>query len=205
MRTALLVLGLLMVLPLRDAAGVEQTAEAAPANCRELSSIVNDVGARLKKRFQIDPRVGGCVSEELDTDRMSYRDLQGLLALRGFIDTMELDGVIQIVPDANARHLPVRLIDDSSRGIGEFEMVMKIVDPAPLEASQVVPMLRPLLPQYAHLVADSQTNSLIVVTRYAGVRTLETLLRALRARPLVPAEKTATEQRPSDKSKEDAG
>lgn len=205
MRTSLLLLGLLMALALRDAAAVEQASDTGSAGCRELSSIVTDIGVHLQKRFQIDPRVRGCVPADLDTARMSYRDLQALLALRGFIDTMELDGVIQIVPDANARQLPVRLIDDSSRGIGEFEMVMKVIDPAPLKASQVVPMLRPLLPQYSHLVADSQTNSLIVVTRYAGVRTLEGLLRALRARPLVPVEKAAAAQGSSDDSKDDAG
>jgi general secretion pathway protein D len=157
----------------------------SPGSGCDLVRIVNEVGARLKKAFQIDPRVRACVVTSVDTATMSYRELQGLLAMYGFVDLMEREGVIQIVPDANARHLPLRLVDDRTRDIGEFEMVMKVIDAGPLKAGEVVPILRPLLPQYAHLVADSSTNSLIAVARYGSIRAMENLLRGLRARPQV--------------------
>jgi type II secretory pathway component GspD/PulD (secretin) len=164
----------------------QQNAVSEEACLNELGKVVSEVGARLKKRLQIDPRVHGCVQGRIDVPSMTYRDLQALLALHGFVDTMELDGIIQIVPDAVARQLPLRLIDDRTRDVGEFEMVIKVVDTAPLNASYLVPILRPLLSQYSHLVANTQTNSMIVVARYANVRTLENLLRVLKSQPLVP-------------------
>jgi general secretion pathway protein D len=195
-------MGLVVGLQLLSATAQAQQSAAPEEACNELSAIVNAVGARLKKSLQIDPRVHACVQGRVDVPSMSYRDLQALLALHGFIDTMELDGIIQIVPDAIARQLPLRLIDDRTRDVGEFEMVMKVVDTAPLNAAQLVPVLRPLLSQYSHLVADIQTNSMIVVTRYGNVRTLENLLRALKVRPLVPLSERLPPARPmSDKDK----
>ena len=155
--------------------------------CADLAGILVEAGGRLKKDFQIDPRVRGCVRGEVDVSAMSYRDLQAMLALHGFVDVMEQDGIIQVVPDGGARQQPLRLIDERTRDVGEFEMVMKLVDVTPLNAAQLVPILRPLLSQYSHLVAHSQTNTMVIVSRYASVRTLENLLRALKARPLAPA------------------
>jgi general secretion pathway protein D len=168
---------------------LSQPSRAADEGCSsDLGKIISELGVRLKKTFQIDPRVRGCLHERVDVAQTSFRDLQALLALYGFMDTAETGGIIQIIPDANARQTPLRLIDDQARDVGEFEVVMKIIDTAPLNAAVLVPILRPILPQYAHLVAVSQTNSMIVVGRYGNVRTVETLLRALRTRPLVPME-----------------
>ena len=175
---------------LGSAAAAQQGApseEPSKEACADLAGILVEAGGRLKKDFQIDPRVRGCVRGEVDVSAMSYRDLQAMLALHGFVDVMEQDGIIQVVPDGGARQQPLRLIDERTRDVGEFEMVMKLVDVTPLNAAQLVPILRPLLSQYSHLVAHSQTNTMVIVSRYASVRTLENLLRALKARPLAPA------------------
>lgn len=182
-RVASLVVGLQLL----SAVALGQQSYAAEEECRnELANVVSEVGTRLKKRLQIDPRVRGCVQGRIDVPNMTYRDLQALLALHGFVDTMELDGIIQIVPDAVARQQPLRLIDERSRDVGEFEMVMKVVDATPLSASHLVPILRPLLSQYSHLVSVTNTNTMIVVARYANVRALETLLQAMKSQRLVP-------------------
>lgn len=155
-----------------------------------LLDTVSAVGARLKKSFLIDQRLDCvAVSTPVDVQKTSYRDLQALLALYGFVDSAAADGSIYIVPEAMARQLPMRIIDDKTRDVGDAELVMKIIDPSPLNAAPLVPILRPLLPQYAHLVTDTQTNSMIVVARYGNIRTLEAMLRSLQQRPLVtPAE-----------------
>ncbi len=162
---------------------------ASPAE-PSLLDTVSAVGARLKKSFLIDQRLD-CVAliTPVDAQKTSYRDLQALLALYGFVDSTAADGSVYIAPEAMARQLPMRIIDDKSRDVGDAELVMKIIDPAPLNAVPLIPILRPLLPQYAHLVADTQTNSMIVVARYGNIRTLEAMLRSLQQRPLVtPAE-----------------
>jgi general secretion pathway protein D len=46
-------------------------------------------------------------------------------------------------------------------------------------AAQLVPILRPLLPQQAHLVAIACTNVLVIVDTFANVQRIEKLVRAL--------------------------
>jgi type II secretory pathway component GspD/PulD (secretin) len=172
----------------QQGSAAEATAGSGGCSATHVSllEVIDKVGARLKKKFLVDPRVAGCVYDELiDVEKMSYEEFQAALALHGYVDGMQLDGVIRIVPDANARQLPLRLIDDRTREVGEHEMVMKIIDPAPLTAQSLVPILRPLLSQYSHLVSDPQTNSMILVARYGNVRTVEALVSAMRARPVV--------------------
>lgn len=183
-----------LVLLLSSVASSQQSVAAEEGCAGDLGKIVSEVGVRLKKSFQIDPRVRGCVNERVDVAKTSFRDLQALLALYGFMDTMETDGIIQIIPDATARAMPLRLIDDRTRDVGEFEMVMKVLDTAPLSAPMLVPILRPLLPQYAHLVANPQTNSMVIVARYGNVHTVEALLRTLQTRPLVAVERIKDEE-----------
>jgi general secretion pathway protein D len=180
----------------KEVAGAESAAQPCVAES-SLRNVVIAAARRLDKKLLIDPRLGPCMalSQPVDVQRITYRELQALLALHGFVDTIEAEGVISIVPEAVARQLPLRLIEDGSSEIGEFEMVMKIIDAAPLRAENLVPILRPLLPQYAHLVADVQTNSLLMVGRYGSVRSLEAMIRKLRQRPLVAAadeDRTAT-------------
>lgn len=182
---------LLMTTQLALAQAVEKEQAAKQEGCvpAELSllQVVNDVEGRLKKRFAIDPRLSPCVklATPVDARRLSYAEFQALLAVHGYVDTMEVNGVTAIVPDASLRLSPIRLIDDGERNVGEHEAVIKLLDPGPLSSAQLVPMLRPMLPQYAHLVADAQTNTLIVVGRYGNVRTIENLLRSLRKREVV--------------------
>jgi general secretion pathway protein D len=48
-----------------------------------------------------------------------------------------------------------------------------------MSAPQVVPILRPLLPQYAHLAALPEQNVLVIVDRYANVKRLTEIVLAL--------------------------
>lgn len=47
--------------------------------------------------------------------------------------------------------------------------------PAPL----LVPILRPLIPQFGHLAASKCTNDLILVDRFANTKRLESIIQAL--------------------------
>jgi type II secretory pathway component GspD/PulD (secretin) len=163
----------------------------ASAECERgdifLPELIGILKSRFNKKFVIDPRVRACVNLAggLDPRAMSYRDFQAVLAQYGFVDTPELAGIITIMPDANARQMPLRLIDDRTRDVGEFEMVMKLIDPSPLSASYLVPILRPLLSQYSHLVAQGETNQLLIVSRFSSIRSIEGLIREMRQAPVV--------------------
>ncbi len=59
------------------------------------------------------------------------------------------------------------------------EFVSKIIAVKSIPAAQLVPLLRPLIPQAGHLVALPRVNKLILVDTFANIRRLETLVQAL--------------------------
>lgn len=164
-------------------------AEGVPAARVEgvpLRAILESVSERLNKSFIVDPRVDANVEVVgVDLKRISYAELLAILEVHGFvaIDDGELT---KIIPAANSRQVPTPLVNDRGSSIGDSAIVTKIVDAAPLQAAQLVPILRPLMPQQAHLVADARTNSLILVDTYANVVRIEKIVRDLQKRPIAP-------------------
>lgn len=71
------------------------------------------------------------------------------------------------------------------------EYVSQIVTVRNVSAAQLVPILRPLLPQASGLVAFPATNSLIIVDRFANLRRVEGLTKALDSTPLSKSQTAA--------------
>jgi general secretion pathway protein D len=61
----------------------------------------------------------------------------------------------------------------------ESEIVTDVYRVKNSSAAQLVPILRPLLPQYGHLAADVCSNMLIIVDTYANVRRVEAVVQRL--------------------------
>lgn len=151
-----------------------------------LIHLIESASQRLKKNFIVDPRLRGQATiYGIDPEKITYRELQAVLAVHGFA-MIEEGGLIKIIPEASARQYAAPLGDRAS-SIGDDEYVTKTIDVAPLDATQLVPLLRPMMPQQAHLVGNSMTNTLIVVDRYVNVRRIEAIVRDLQKRPVVQA------------------
>jgi general secretion pathway protein D len=67
--------------------------------------------------------------------------------------------------------------DDAS--IAADEWVTRVLKTTNTDAAFLVPILRPLLPQAAHLAAHGTTNQLVIMDRYANVRRITEIVRAL--------------------------
>jgi general secretion pathway protein D len=63
--------------------------------------------------------------------------------------------------------------------VADDEMVSRVIQMNTMSAPQIVPILRPLLPQYAHLAALPEQNVLLIVDRYANVKRLTEIVLAL--------------------------
>jgi general secretion pathway protein D len=95
-----------------------------------------------------------------------YRLFLSTLEVHGFV-ALDSGGAIQIVPDANARF-----------GAGDDYVTQAIVLDN-IGAAQLVPILRPLLPQSAHLAAHQVSNALIVADRPQNMRRMLDLVRRM--------------------------
>lgn len=167
-----------------DAADAPEPSAASSSQGIDLMQLLEMSADRLKKRFIVDPRVRGqALLVNVDPKRITYAELQAILNVHGFIATQEIEGTVRIVPDANMRQLPMPVLGEDSKSVGEEEIVMQTIDVGTLNAAQLVPILRPLLPQAAHLVAHAETNTLMVIARRGNVRMIESIVRDLRKRP----------------------
>jgi general secretion pathway protein D len=136
----------------------------------DLSQIIQAVSEVTGKNFIIDPRVNAKVTM-LSSTPMSpdafYQAFLSVLQVYGYV-AVPAGKVIKIVPNTDARQLPS--IDlPSSVSASSDEMVTQIITMKNVSAAQLVPLLRPLIPQSGHLAAYPSGNMLIISDRASNV------------------------------------
>lgn len=170
-----------------------QPAAVAPEGSVPITQLIADVAKRTGKTFVLDPRVqADVVVLGGDRNRLDYPGLLSVLQVYGFT-AFEEEGRVNVVPEANARQLPLELITgNETRPSAQY--VSKLLAVKTVPATHLVPVLRPLLPQQAHLVAFKCTNVLMIIDTFANVQRIEEMVRALdTGREPYPFEKCAAE------------
>jgi general secretion pathway protein D len=135
----------------------------------DIRVIADQVQQVIGRTIIIDPRVRAQVTVLSDapmTPDAFYQLFLSTLEVHGFA-ALESGGAIQIVPDANAR-----------TGQGE-DFVTQAIVLENIGAAQLVPVLRPLLPQAAHLAAHPPSNALIIADRPQNFRRILDLVRRM--------------------------
>jgi len=99
------------------------------------------------------------------TPEAFYEAFLSLLQVHGFVAVTSGE-IIKIVPDASSRQYPgFPSLDDAANE----DIVTQVIKIKNINAAQLVPILRPLLPQYGHLAAHTGSNMLIVSDRANNV------------------------------------
>jgi general secretion pathway protein D len=157
---------LLTLLCITSATADEITLNLKDADIRALISTVSKFTG---KNFIIDPRVKAKVtvvsSNTMSADEV-YEVFLSVLQVHGYA-AVPTGTVIKIVPEVNAKQGPLPLVTSKTKkGTGD-ELITKIIRLDHVPAAQLVPILRPLVPQQGHLAAYAPTNTLII-TDHAG-------------------------------------
>jgi general secretion pathway protein D len=146
--------------------GPQLTPNYREADIRVVADQVQQV---IGRPIIIDPRVRAQVTV-LSNAPMSpdafYKLFQSALEVHGFV-ALDSGSAIEIVPDANARF-----------GEGD-DYVSQAIVLQNIGAAQLVPILRPLLPQSAHLAAHPASNALIVADRPQNIDRMMKLIRRM--------------------------
>lgn len=178
----MLILVTLASLPLPATAAETMPSEGAkhaPGEYPELTDIIKSFSKRTGRKFNVDPRVRTIpMFAGIDPDRITYEQLLATFAVHGFASFVQ-DDVVIVVPDANARQLPTRTFTDASFKADDNEWVTLLLVPKKACAAQLVPILRPLMPQAAHLAADPHGGLLVLVDRAANARRIADLVNRL--------------------------
>ena len=160
----------------------KSTVESASAERVEngvpFSKLIATVAKKTGKKFIVDPRIHG--EAEIvgqDTSNISFSDLLTILHVYGYT-AIESGGYISVVPDAVARQVPTpQITGKETRPDAEF--VTKVITVKNIPAVQLVPLLRPMIPQMGHLAALPCVNKLIYVDTFANLQRLQAVIEAL--------------------------
>ncbi len=146
----------------------------------DITQIAEAVAAATGKNFIIDPRVRAQVTM-LSSTPMSpeafYQAFLSILDVYGFI-AVPAGAVVKILPDASARQVPSIDLPEHVSGTSD-EIVTQVLEVKNVQASQLVPILRPLVPQYGHLQAYPSGNILIITDHASNVSRLIRIIRRI--------------------------
>lgn len=143
----------------------------------DVQDVIRIVARETGRSFIVDARVKGPVTFFSETPMRNdalYEAFLALLQVNGFIAIPSGD-VVKVLPDTNARQMPARDLPTSLSDVSD-EIVTFVIQVQNVGAAQLVPILRPLVPQYGHLAAHPASNTLIISDREANVSRLRRII-----------------------------
>jgi general secretion pathway protein D len=145
----------------------------------DIRKVIEAVSEVTGKNFIIDPRVTGKVTL-LSATPMSpdafYEAFLSILQVHSYVAIPSGD-LIKIMPDATARQFAGPL--GTSSAAGPDDLATQVIQVRNVGATQLVPILRPLIPQYGHMVAHAGSNMLIISDRAANVARMVSIIRRI--------------------------
>lgn len=166
--------------------GQFSSAQAAPVTLNlkdaDLNAVISTVSEVTGKNFIIDPRVKGrvtIISSKPMAKEELYQVFLSILEVHGFA-AVPMGNVIKIMPSQNAKSSPVPLSTDNDPGDGD-ELVTRVIELDNVAANQLVPILRPLVPQTGHLAAYPPSNTLIIADSAANINRLVKIINRIDA------------------------
>jgi type II secretory pathway component GspD/PulD (secretin) len=142
-----------------------------------LARILEALARKTGKKFVVDTRVRpAVVLIGQSPESVTYNDLLTILHASG--DTaIESGGYVSVIPDANVRYLAPLITERDTRPDAQY--VTLVIPVKTVSAVQLVPILRPLVPNQGSIVALPATNTLILVDTYSNVKRLEGVVRSI--------------------------
>ena len=142
----------------------------------DILSVINEVSQETGKNFIVDPRVSGkisLISSQPLRQKEVYQVFLSVLSLLGY-SAIPSGKVIKIVPNMEGAEQATAV---ASAGLYKGdEVVVRVIPLQNVSATQLVPVIRPLLPQWSNLSTYTPGNVLILLGRAAN---LERILRVV--------------------------
>ncbi|MDX1507024.1 MAG: type II secretion system secretin GspD [Woeseiaceae bacterium] len=172
-------LAALVIMTSSATSGQEQ---AITPNYKEVDiRTIAETAAELTGRtIIIDPRVTGQKVTMVSSTPMSpdvfYEAFLSILEVHQYA-AVTTGNIVKIIPNATARQYPGPLGATSADGADDI--ITQVIQVNNVGAAQLVPILRPLVPQYGHLVAHPGSNMLIISDRAANVARMISIIRRI--------------------------
>ncbi len=136
----------------------------------DILSVINEVSLETGKNFVVDPRVTGKISlvssKPIQPDQV-YDLFLSVLELLGY-SAIPSGDVVKIIPNMQSGELATRVATSQTPGKGD-EVVVRVIPLENVSANQLIPIIRPLLPQWSNVSAYTPGNVIIVLGRAANI------------------------------------
>ena len=146
----------------------------------DITQIIEAVSTITGRTFIVDPRVRAQVtilSSTPMTPDAFYQAFLSILQVHGFM-AVQSGNITKILPDANARQVPSNDLPSNISSTSD-EIVTQVIEIENVNAAQLVPSLRPLIPQQGHLAYIPGTNTLVISDRAANVARMMRIIERL--------------------------
>ncbi len=163
----------------------QASSTASPANSHDtdLRALLRQSGTRMHKHFVPHPLLmPGIDLGGLDPLELTYPQLLAVLGVNGLVVVAD-SGLLLVLPNSEARHAPLPLVAPDNIKTLDDEWVTTVLPLKNISAVQVVPMLRPLLPQMAQLAPFTERNALVIADRTANVKRIIEIVKVLEGLP----------------------
>ncbi len=154
--------------PANRAQASEDTATLNFVNS-DLESTVRAIGQYTGRQFVIDPRVKGTinlVTERPVSKQQAYEQLLSALRLQGFTIVESPLGIARILPEADAKLQGGRVVTPSQTAPRGDQVVTQVFELRYESATNLVPVLRPLIAPN-NTISAYPANNTLVITDYA--------------------------------------
>ncbi|MCW8955559.1 MAG: type II secretion system protein GspD, partial [Gammaproteobacteria bacterium] len=156
-------------------------AEQITLNLKEadIRALISTVSKFTGKNFVVDPRVKSKVTvvsaKTMSADEL-YEVFLSILQVHGYA-AVPVGNIIKIVPEVNAKQGPLP-VTKNSRDKGDA-LITRVLTLDHIPAAQLVPILRPLIPQQGHMAAYNPTNTLIITDHAANIKRLSDIINSI--------------------------
>ncbi len=141
----------------------------------DIAEFVDQIADITGQTFVVDPRVKGqvnVVSKAPLTLSEIYQLFLSVMATHGFSVITQGDQA-RIVPNAEAKS------DADTGRPAPDRLETRLIQVQHGNVAELIPLIRPLIPQYGHLAAVTSANALIISDRSANIARIEDLMRQL--------------------------
>ena len=161
--------------------GLPSAAQEWEINFKEMDiqELIKFVAEATDTTIVVDPKVKATVkvvsakpvtSSELYDLFLSILDVHGFTAVRS-------GSVVRVIQAKDARSSAVRVQGEASRATDEY--VTQVIRLENISAAKLIPVLRPLVPQQAHMAAYAPSNAIIISDIAANIERIRSIIQSM--------------------------
>lgn len=153
----------------------------------QLAAVLETVGKKTGRVFLTEDGVPSeIVVGQLQAKDLTYSTLL-IVLFNNNLAAVTVGDVTNIVDAARVRQHALPIILEDNDAIDGYEWVTRVVEVRNTNAAQLVPILRPMVPQMGHLVAHTGSNTLVIAARYDNAKRLADIISRIDARATQPS------------------